>query len=242
MGRLDDKVAIVTGGSTGIGLGIARAFAREGARLVLAARGRAHLDAAAAELRGLGAEVLTVPTDVTDEAQVRALFEATLHAHDRLDILVNNAGVYEGAAIDALALDAWRRVLDTNLTGPFLCTREAMRIMKRQRGGRIINIGSISAQVPRPDSAAYTASKHGLSGLTKTAQLEGRTFGISVGCLHPGNVQTSPTMSGTGEEAEPQMRPDDIAIAALAMALLPPEVSMLEAIVLPYGQPYIGRG
>lgn len=240
MGQLDDKIAIITGGGTGIGKGIARAFAREGARLVIGSRNRANLDKTAEELRELGAEVVVVTVDVGDEGQVADLFAESMTRFGRLDILVNNSGVFERGAIDELTLDAWQHVVDVNLTGPFLCTREAMRIMKRQRAGRIINIGSISAQMPRFNSAAYTATKHGLVGLTKTTALEGREFGISAGCLHPGNVRTE--MTSTAQVDEPMMTMEDIASVALTMAALPPYANMLEAVVLPVDQAYIGRG
>ncbi len=240
MGQLDGKIAIITGGGTGIGKGIARAFAREGATLVIASRNRANLEATATELRKLGGEVLVVTADVGDEQQVAALFEETMGRFAKLDILVNNSGIFERGAIDELSLEAWQRVVDVNLTGPFLCTREAMRIMKRQRGGRIINIGSISAQMPRFNSAPYTATKHGLVGLTKTTALEGREFGISAGSLHPGNVTTEMTSAVQGEE--PMMTVDDVASAALTMAALPRYANMLEVIVLPVDQPYVGRG
>src|SRR5215813_5770188 len=243
MGQLDGKVAIITGGGSGIGRGIARAFAREGATLILASRRQQQLDAAAGELREQGATVLVVPADVTDEAQVVALFEQAIGEYGRVDILVNNSGVFDGGPIEELSLATWRRVLDVNLTAPFLCSREAMRIMKRQGGGRIINIGSISAQMPRMHSAPYTTTKHGLTGLTKAAALEGREFGVVVCCLHPGNVATERRRaSKLKQDQEPMMTPDELAAAAVTMAAMPPHVNMLEAIVLPVTQQYLGRG
>ena len=221
-------------------MGIARAFASEGADLVIASRSRERLDAAADELRALGADVLVVAADVADEAQVAALFEAAVERFGRIDLLVNNAGIFERGPIDELSPEAWRRVVDVNLTGPFLCTREAMRVMKRQSGGRIINIGSISAQTPRFDSAPYTATKHGLVGLTKSTALEGREHGISACCLHPGNVESDMTAPVRGKE--PMMTQEDIASVALTMAAMPPHANMLEAIVLPVDQEYLGRG
>ncbi len=240
MGRLEGQIAVVTGGGTGIGKGIARAFAAEGADLVIASRNRARLDTTADELRGLGADVLVVTADVGDEGQVVALFEQVAERFGRLDILVNNSGIFERAAIVDMSYEAWRSVVDVNLSGAFLCTREAMRIMKPQSGGRIINIGSISAQVPRFDSAPYTATKHGLVGLTKSTALEGREHGISASCLHPGNVESDMTTVVQGKE--PMMTLDDIASVALTMAALPPHANMLEAIVLPVDQEYLGRG
>mgnify|MGYP001392253679 FL=1 len=189
MGQLADKVTIITGAGSGIGRGIARAFAREGAILVLAGRTQASLEATAAELPQ-DTTALIVPTDVTDERQVRALFSQTVEAFGRVDVLVNNAGAFDGGPIEEISLETWQHVLAVNLTGPFLCTREAMPIMKAQGGGRIINIGSISAQVPRMNSVPYTTTKHGLVGLTKAAALEGRELGVVVSCLHPGNVLT----------------------------------------------------
>ncbi len=243
MGQLDGKIAIVTGGGTGIGKGIARAFAREGAKLVIASRNPENLAGTAAELTPQGATVVEMPTDVTDEAQVVALFDATMEEFGRLDILVNNSGAFDGGPIDELSLETWQHVMDVNLTGVFLCTREAMKIMKKQRSGRIINIGSISAHVPRPSSAPYSTSKHGLVGLTKATALEGREFGISAGALHPGNVLTEwRAASDATTDQEPMMSPDDLAVAALAMAAMPPYANILEAVVLPVEQLFVGRG
>lgn len=243
MGRLTGKTALVTGGNKGIGKGIARGLAAEGARLVLTARGAKDLQIAADELTQSGAEVLAVPADVTEEQQVRDLFARTLERFGRLEILVNNAGAFEGGPLDELSAEAWDRVLAVNLRAPFLCTREAVRIMKRQGGGRIINIGSIAAQRVRPNSAPYSASKHGLWGLTQATALEGRAHGISCGCLHPGNVRVERRQaSGKPEDEEPMMTVDELAQTAVLMACLPPHVNMLEAIVLPIEQLYVGRG
>jgi len=243
MGRLDGQVAIVTGGGTGIGKGIAKALAQEGASVVLASRDRATLEASASDIRVLGAAAEVVPTDVTDEGQVEALFQATLARFGRLDVLINNSGVFDGGPIEDLTLETWRKVVDVNLTGPFLCAREAMRIMKRQRSGRIVNIGSISAQVPRMDSAPYTATKHGLVGLTKSLALEGRAHRITASCLHPGNVLTERRAAGSASmDAEPMMTTADFASIVVAAVALPAEISLLEAIILPTEQPYVGRG
>ncbi len=243
MAKLAGKVALVTGGNKGIGKGIARGLAAEGARLTLTARGADELRRTADELAAQGAEVLATPADVTDEAQVGDLFARMLERFGRLDLLVNNAGAFEGGPLDELSAEAWDHVLAVNLRAPFLCTREALRIMKRQGGGRIINIGSISAQRVRPHSASYSASKHGLWGLTQVTALEGREYGVSCGCLHPGNVRVE-RRQGTAkeEDEEPMMTVEEIAQAAVLMATLPPHVNMLEAIVLPVGQLYIGRG
>ena len=243
MGQLDGKIAIITGGGTGIGKGIARAFAKEGATLVIASRNQQNLESAAEEFRTYGATVLVVPTDVTDESQVVALFERTMQELGRLDILVNNAGVFDGGPLEELSLETWQKVIDVNLTAAFLGSREAMKIMKGQREGRIINIGSISAHMPRMNSVPYTTSKHALVGLTKATALEGRAFGVVASCLHPGNVMTERRdASSTPMDEEPMMTPDDIAMAAVTMAALPLYVNMLEAIVLPTTQLYLGRG
>jgi NAD(P)-dependent dehydrogenase (short-subunit alcohol dehydrogenase family) len=243
MGQLDNKVTIITGAGTGIGKGIARAFAKEGAILVLASRTQANLEETATETRAIGAQTLVVPTDVTDETQVMALFAKTMQEFGRVDILINNSGIGEGGPLETLSLEAWRRVLDVNLTGPFLCSREAMKIMKQQSGGRIINIGSISAQMPRMNSVPYATTKHGLVGLTKAAALEGRDYGVVVSCLHPGNVLTERRAAGrAASDQEPMMTVDELAITAVTMAALPPHVNMLEAIVLPVTQKYLGRG
>lgn len=242
MGKLDEKVVLVTGASKGIGRAIARAMAAAGARLVLAARDERALAAAADEMHKLGGEAIAQPADVTDAQQVQALFDAAQQKFGHLDVLVNNAGAFDGGPLDELSVDAWNRVIATNLTGPFLCTQAAMRIMKQQRSGRIINIGSISAQRVRPASAAYSASKHGLWGLTQVTALEGREHGITCCCLHPGNTWVERRDTSEPEDDEPMISTDSIAEIALLMATLPPDAAMLEAIVLPREQLYIGRG
>ena len=240
MKQLEDKIAIVTGASSGIGRGIAHTFAKEGAKLVIAARNQQRLGIVADELRVLEARVLSVPTDVSQEAQVITLFEKTMQEFGRLDILVNNAGIYEEAPLDEMSLEMWQRTLNIDLTGPFLCTREAMKIMKRQGGGRIINIGSISAQMPRANSAAYNCAKIGIVALTKTTALEGRPFHVVAGCIHPGNVATASVPPS--QSTEPMMPMDELVRAVVTMATLPLSVNMLEAIVLPTTQAYLGRG
>ena len=238
MDLLREKVAIVTGASTGIGRGIADIFANEGAKLVLAARDQTKLDRARDELRSKGGSAIAVPTDVRNENEVIALFERTKSEFGRLDILVNNAGTGVTAPIEETTLEMWQKTLDTNLTGPFLCTREALKIMKPQRSGRIINIGSISAQMPRPNSVAYACSKRGLAALTRATALEGRSYGVVASCLHPGNVATEMDPN----PGEPFMAVKDFVNTVLTMATLPPHVNMLETIVLPVTQAYLGRG
>ncbi len=243
MGKLDGKVALVTGGGRGIGRGIAKALASEGCSLLLTGRTESSLADAADEIASAGAQVIYQVANVANEQQVEAVFQLLTQSFGRLDILVNNAGAFDGGQLDELSLEAWRHVIDTNLTGPFLCTRAAMRMMKQQGGGRIINIGSISAQRVRPNSAPYSASKHGIWGLTQVTALEGREHNITCCCLHPGNVLVERRVeSGKVEDEEPMIGVDDISQVALLMATLPPHVEMLEAIVLPHQQLYVGRG
>ena len=242
MGKLEGKVCIVTGASSGIGKEIAKYFSNEGAKLILAARRLDKLNELANDLNKYN-ETTVVQTDVSKEADITNLFEITKQKHSRLDILVNNAGVFDGGSIEDLSLETWSKTITVNLTGVFLCTREAFKVMKPQKNGRIINIGSISGQMPRMNSAPYTSSKHGLIGLTKSSALEGRAHGISVGCLNPGNVLTEWRDESAGSmHQEPMMDTTAISEAALTMAAMPPEVNMLDTTVLPIGQLYIGRG
>ncbi|MBI1760071.1 MAG: SDR family oxidoreductase [Acidobacteria bacterium] len=239
MAALTGKIALITGASSGIGKGIAEAFAAAGAQLVLTAR-RAELLTQLAET--LPTEVLALPADVTDETQVQAVFQQTVQRFGRLDILVNNAGVFDGGPLDELSLATWEKVMAVNLRGPFLCTREALRLMKPQGSGRIINIGSISAQRVRPNSAPYSTSKFGLAGLTQVTALEGRSFGITCGCIHPGNTAVETLADAQRRAHEPVMQIAEWAQVAVTMAALPAHVNLLEAIVLPREQPYLGRG
>jgi NAD(P)-dependent dehydrogenase (short-subunit alcohol dehydrogenase family) len=187
-----------------------------------------------------GATVVAIPTDVTDETQVSSLFMQAMQRFGRLDILVNSAGAFDGGPIEELTLQTWNQVIGACVTGPFLCTREAFRIMKPARHGRIINIGSISAQRSRENMSPYTTAKFAIDGFTQSAALEGRDFGICVSCLHPGNVMVE--RRANSGDGEPMMEVATIARAALLMATLPPDVNMLSAIVLPLTQKYIGRG
>jgi NAD(P)-dependent dehydrogenase (short-subunit alcohol dehydrogenase family) len=250
MGMLDGKVAIVTGGGSGIGKGIARAFVAEGCNVVIAARNMERLGVAARELQAGaagGAKVVPMQADVTDEKQVQSLFGKVMSQFKRLDILVNNSGVVKGSRIDTLPLALWNETMDVNVTGAFLCLREAFKIMKEAGGGKIINIGSISAQRPRHQSAAYTTSKFAIWGLTNAAALDGREFNIAVSCLHPGNVMVerrASTRSGAGrdEGPEPMLSTEPIGRTAVLMATMPIDANLLEAIVLPNAQTYLGRG
>jgi NAD(P)-dependent dehydrogenase (short-subunit alcohol dehydrogenase family) len=243
MEPLTGRVAIITGGNSGIGRAIAKAYAAEGAKVVLAARRPEQLQEVAEQIVSAGGSALAVPTDITKEPDVLALFERAMAAHGRVDVLINNAGTATREAADELPLAQWQKVIDVNLTGAFLCAREAFKIMKRQKQGRIINIGSVSAKVPRPNTIAYVASKFGLEGVTRALALEGREHGILVSILHPGNTVSSlgrPPQIGAVPEG--RMEAEDLAQVAVLMAKLPPEVNMLESLVLPRTMPFLGRG
>lgn len=236
-------MALITGANQGIGKGIAKAFAAEGANLAICARNAVKLEATAAELRAIGIDVMLHALDVTDEAAVQKWVEAAREKFGRIDLLVNNAGAFDGGPIDQVSYAAWNNVIGACLTGTFLCSRAVFPIMKAQGGGRIINIGSISAQRPREGSAPYTAAKFGVWGLTQATALDGRPFGITCSCLHPGNVLVERRV-GTHRESdnEPMMSVESISEVAVTMAALPAHVNMLEAIVLPSEQVYLGRG
>ena len=243
MGRLNGKVAMVTGASRGIGRGIATGLANEGAKLVLAARDAKELKGTEAMVVAQGSEALVVPTDVTSEEEITRLFAKTMEHFSRLDILVNSAGAFDSGPIDQLTTEAWDRVIAVNLRAPFLCTRAAFRIMKKQGDGRIINIGSIAGQRVRPNTAPYSSAKFGITGLTHVTALEGREYGITCGCLHPGNTfvgrRADPSET---KNAEPMMAVEELAQAAVYMACQPSHINVLEIIQLPRDQLYIGRG
>jgi len=249
------KIAIVTGAGSGIGKAAAVALVREGYSVVLAGRRQEALEATAAEAAQASANArsLVAPTDVVDPAQVRELFAKTKETFGRLDLLFNNAGVSGRAVpIEDLTLEQWKSVVDTNLTGAFLCTQEAFKIMKSQepRGGRIINNGSISAHVPRPNSAPYTSSKHGITGLTKATSLDGRKYDIACGQIDIGNAATEmaakmqrgvPQPNGT-VAVEPTMDVADVARAVVYMASLPLDANVQFMTVMATKMPFIGRG
>jgi NAD(P)-dependent dehydrogenase (short-subunit alcohol dehydrogenase family) len=244
------KVAVVTGAGSGIGKAVALALAKADYAVVLAGRRLPALEEVAREA---GSEALPVTTNVTDPASVNALFERAVERFGRVDLLFNNAGIgAPPAPLEELSFEHWRRVIDTNLTGTFLCTQAAFRQMKTQRpqGGRIINNGSISAMTPRPRMIAYTASKHAVSGLTKTTSLEGRQYDIACGQIDIGNAATSLSSAfaaGTLQadlslKVEPTMDVKHVAEAVLYMAGLPPEANVLFMTVMATKMPHIGRG
>jgi NAD(P)-dependent dehydrogenase (short-subunit alcohol dehydrogenase family) len=249
----DGKMAIVTGAGSGIGAATALALLADGYSVALAGRQREKLDQTAARAGPAGNRALVVPTDVSDEASVRALFEKTKNAFGRLDLLFNNAGTGAPAIpLENLTAQQWRQVVDINLTGAFLCIQAAFRLMKEQtpRGGRIINNGSISAEAPRPNSAPYTATKHGITGLTKSAALDGRKYDIACGQIDIGNAETEMTarmksgvMQASGELAvEPTMDVAHVARAVLYMASLPLSANVLFMTVMATKMPFVGRG
>jgi len=247
------KVAIVTGAGTGIGRQTALALLREGYAVSLAGRRMERLQETMDQAGAAGARALAVPADVSDPASVRALFDKTKEAFGRLDLLFNNAGT--GAPpvpLEDLSLEQWKTVVDVNLTGVFLCTQEAFRIMKRQRpmGGRIINNGSISAHAPRPNSAPYTATKHAITGLTKSTALDGRKYDIACGQIDIGNAETDMMKrmkAGVAQadgtiSVEPTMKVEHVAQAVVYMASLPLEANVQFLTVMATKMPFIGRG
>ena len=247
------KVALVTGAGSGIGQAAAIALVREGYSVVLAGRRRDALERTAAEAGPAGGRALAVPADVSDEASVQALFEKTRETFGRLDLLFNNAGA--GAPpvpLEELTVEQWRRVVNVNLTGAFLCTREAFRLMKEQtpRGGRIINNGSLSAHTPRPNSAPYTATKHAITGLTRSTALDGRKYDIACGQIDIGNAGTEMTVrmkegvpQPNGEVAvEPTMDVEHVARAVVYMASLPLDANVMFLTVMATKMPFVGRG
>ena len=252
-------VAVITGGGSGIGRASAIALAREGWAVVVAGRRHDALAETVALIETIDlveatrSTAMAVVCDVTDEADVEALFAASVERHGRIDLLFNNAG--SGAPpvpFDELTLDQWRHVVDVNLTGSFLCARAAYRQMKRQDppGGRIVNNGSISAHVPRPHSAPYTATKHAITGLTRSLALDGRAHGITCGQIDIGNAATpltAPMAIGMPQadgstRTEPTMDVDDVARAIVYMAGLPPDANVLTITVMAAAMPYVGRG
>lgn len=246
------KIAIVTGAGTGVGRAAALALLADGYSVVLAGRRLEPLDAVVAE-SGAGARALPVPTDVSDPDSVKNLFEAATAAFGRVDLLFNNAGVNApGIPLEDLTLAQWKNVVDINLTGMFLCIQQAFRVMKAQTpmGGRIINNGSISATTPRPNSIAYTATKHAVKGLTKTASLDGRKYDIAVGQIDIGNALTELAArmaqgvpQANGDIAiEPLMDASVVGQSILYMANLPLEANVLFHTVMATKMPFVGRG
>jgi len=248
-----EKCAVVTGAGSGIGKAVAMALLNSGYRVALTGRRKDALATAGAEAGSAGARALAVPSDVSDPASVGALFAKVKEAFGRLDLLFNNAGIgAPGVNLEDLSFEQWKNVVDINLTGAFLCTQEAFRIMKSQdpRGGRIINNGSISAHAPRPNSAPYTATKHAITGLTKSTSLDGRKYDIACGQIDIGNAATDLAArmakgvpQANGQVAvEPLMDVAHVASAVLYMASLPPDANVQFLTVMATKMPFVGRG
>jgi NAD(P)-dependent dehydrogenase (short-subunit alcohol dehydrogenase family) len=250
---MSDKIALVTGAGSGIGRAVVLAFLSNSYRVVLAGRRMEALQETIKIADTDKSQVVAVPTDVTDPASVRALFRRTEETFNRLDVLFNNAGAgIPAAQLEDVTYEQWQRVVETNLTGPFLCTQEAFRLMKRQtpRGGRIINNGSLSAHVPRPSSAPYTATKHAVTGLTRSTSLDGRAYNIACSQIDIGNAATemaakmaAGVLQADGSiQREPLIDVSLVADAVLYMANLPLEANVQFMTVMATKMPYIGRG
>ena len=247
------KVAVVTGAGSGIGKACSLALLDAGYSVVLAGRRKEALESTVADAGDAADRLLVVPTDVGVASQVEHLFAETKAAHGRLDLLFNNAGTGAPAVLlEELTAEQWQTVVDVNLTGSFLCTKEAFRIMKDQdpKGGRIINNGSVSAHVPRPNSAPYTATKHAVTGLTRSTSLDGRKYNIACGQIDIGNAATEMTqrmqegiLQPTGDLlAEARMHVKNVADAVVFMAGLPLDANVQFITVMATTMPYIGRG
>jgi NAD(P)-dependent dehydrogenase (short-subunit alcohol dehydrogenase family) len=239
--KLTGKIALVTGGGTGIGKTIAKAILAEGAKVIIIGRTKSKLKEAQTEM-GIGIDIMVC--DITDEIQVDKVYENIKDKYGKLDILINNAGTSFKEKAYELKYESWKKVIDVNINGAFLCARGAMRLMVSQKSGRIINIGSISGQMSRALNAPYTASKFGIEGLTRAFALDGRDHGIAVSVIHPGNVATDiiskeeiPT-----REKEGFVLLEDLGKLAVTMLTISSKVNILSSVILPITQPYLGRG
>ena len=249
----DQKISIVTGAGTGVGKSASLALADEGWTIVLAGRRKDPIEAVANEIKSRGGNALAIVTDTSDTKSVKGLFEETKRAFGRLDLLFNNAGTNApGVSLEDLSFEQWTNVVNVNLTGVFLCTQEAFRLMKAQTpmGGRIINNGSISAHVPRPGSAPYTATKHAVTGLTRSSSLDGRKYNIACGQIDIGNALTEmaarmtkgvPQADGS-IQVEPVMDVSNVGKTVAHMASLPMEANVQFVTVMATNMPFIGRG
>ena len=249
----DQKISIVTGAGTGVGKSASLALADEGWTIVLAGRRKDPIEAVANEIKSRGGNALAIVTDTSDTKSVKGLFEETKRAFGRLDLLFNNAGTNApGVSLEDLSFEQWTNVVNVNLTGVFLCTQEAFRLMKAQTpmGGRIINNGSISAHVPRPGSAPYTATKHAVTGLTRSTSLDGRKYNIACGLIDIGNALTEmaarmtkgvPQADGS-IQIEPVMDVANVGKTVAHMASLPMEANVQFVTVMATNMPFIGRG
>ncbi len=242
MSILQGRVAVITGASSGIGEACAIVLARKGARVVLAARRAERLAGLVSRLEADGAEALAVATDVTDENAVQNLFDSAVGRFGTVDVLINNAGIADSTPVDEMSLELWQQVIQTNLTSAFLCSRAAFRVMKPQQRGRIINVGSISARVPRENSPAYAASKWGLDGLTRSLAIDGRQHNIAASIFHPGIVATEIAPGAVKLPDDLTADPLDIAEAIVHMADIPDHLNFYEALIVQNKIPFLGRG
>ena len=242
MSILQDRVVVVTGASSGIGEACAVEFARKGARLVLAARRAERLESLVGKLEGMAGQALAVATDVTDEAAVQALFDRAVKRFGTVDVVINNAGIADSTPVDEMSIELWHRVIETNLTSAFLCSRAAFRVMKGKGRGRILNIGSISARVPRQHSPAYAASKWGLDGLTRSLAIDGREHNIAASIFHPGIVATEIAPGAVKLPENFAASPADIAGVIVHMCDIPDHLNFYEGMVVQIDLPFLGRG
>ncbi len=247
------SVAIITGGGSGIGKSVAIALGKAGYSISIAGRRKEALDDTVSAISDNGGRAIAIQTDVTEPKGVDALFSKTVEEFGRVDLLFNNAGMFGSAVLlEELTFEDWKAVVDVNLTGVFLCTQAAFRVMKEQdpRGGRIINNGSISSQTPRPNSAPYTATKHAITGLTKSTSLDGRKYDIACGQIDIGNATTDLTakmkkgvpQADLSIKVEPTMSVENVANAVLYMASLPLDANVLTMTVMSTKMPLVGRG
>ncbi len=237
---LSDQVALVTGGGTGIGKAIAKAMLAEGAKVIIVGRKEEVLQEAQTEL-GSGSEIMVC--DVTDESQVNKVYETIMSNHGKLNILINNAGMAARGKAYEMSYEMWKKVVDVNLNGAFLCARGAMKIMVNQKSGRIINIGSISGQMGRPENAPYTTTKFAVEGLTRAFALDGRDHGIAVSVIHPGNAATNIWKGREEISVREGLIPlEDLGKLAVTMLTMSPNINILGSVILPITQPYLGRG
>ena len=239
---LEGRVAVVTGASSGIGEACAISFVQKGAKVVLAARRAERLTALVGRLEASGGEALAVTTDVTREADVDNLFKQAVDRFGTVDVLINNAGIADSTPVDEMPLELWHRVIETNLTSAFLCSRAAFRVMKTKGRGRIVSIGSISARVPRQNSPAYAASKWGLDGLTRSLAIDGREFNIAASIFHPGIVATEIAPGAVKLPHDLSADPKDIAGVIVHMCDLPDHLNFYEGMVVQNKIPFLGRG
>ena len=242
MSILQGRVVVVTGASSGIGEACAVAFVEKGAKAVLAARRAERLSSLVERIEGAGGEALAVATDVTNEAAVDNLFAQAIERFGTVDVLINNAGIADSTPVHEMSLETWHRVIETNLTSAFLCSRAAFRAMMGNGRGRIINIGSISARVPRENSPAYAASKWGLDGLTRSLAIDGRKHNIAASIFHPGIVATEIAPGAVKLPENFAASPKDIADVIVHMCDIPDHLNFYEGMVVQIDLPFLGRG